>query len=101
MCTQLEAIYHLEDFIGDEAQELPEFVQAVKSSGAIPKLLKLKMVGIISVACCGLLLLLLLACTVLCNLVYCLLFIIIIHYYYCCYLCCLFLMVSWLLFAVR
>ncbi|KAL8433748.1 hypothetical protein ACSSS7_003666 [Eimeria intestinalis] len=40
--TQLEAIYHLEDLVGDENAELPEFVQAVKAAGAIPKLKKLQ-----------------------------------------------------------
>ncbi|KAL8427514.1 hypothetical protein Efla_000551 [Eimeria flavescens] len=40
--TQLEAIYHLEDLVGDENEELPEFVQAVKAAGAIPKLKKLQ-----------------------------------------------------------
>ncbi|CBZ52818.1 armadillo/beta-catenin-like repeat-containing protein [Neospora caninum Liverpool] len=40
--TQLEAIYHLEDLIGDENDEIPEFVQAVKAAGAIPKLKKLQ-----------------------------------------------------------
>ncbi|CDJ38008.1 armadillo/beta-catenin-like repeat-containing protein, putative [Eimeria necatrix] len=40
--TQLEAIYHLEDLIGDENEERPEFVQGVKAAGAIPKLKKLQ-----------------------------------------------------------
>ncbi|OEH76750.1 arm repeats containing protein [Cyclospora cayetanensis] len=40
--TQLEAIYHLEDLVGNENEELPEFVQAVKAAGAIPKLKKLQ-----------------------------------------------------------
>lgn len=42
MVTQLEAIYHLEDFMGEESDEIPEFVQAVKAAGAIPKLKKLE-----------------------------------------------------------
>ncbi|GFE55808.1 ARM repeats containing protein [Babesia ovis] len=36
--TQLEAIYHLEDFIMDGVEELPEFVSLVKVSGALGKL---------------------------------------------------------------
>ena len=42
--TQLEAIYHLEDLIGDENEEIPEFVSAVKAAGAIAKLKKLQQV---------------------------------------------------------
>ncbi|GBE61277.1 ARM repeats containing protein [Babesia ovata] len=39
MClTQLEAIYHIEDFIMDGVEELPEFVSIVKVSGAREKL---------------------------------------------------------------
>ncbi|CDJ61264.1 armadillo/beta-catenin-like repeat-containing protein, putative [Eimeria maxima] len=41
--TQLEAIYHLEDFIAEEGgDDVPEFVQAVKSAGAVQKLMKLR-----------------------------------------------------------
>eukprot|EP00371_Babesia_bovis_P000199 XP_001608846.1 hypothetical protein [Babesia bovis T2Bo] len=36
--TQLEAIYHLEDFIMDGVEEIPEFVSLVKASGALSKL---------------------------------------------------------------
>ncbi|ORM41217.1 uncharacterized protein BXIN_0349 [Babesia sp. Xinjiang] len=36
--TQLEAVYHLEDFIMDGVEELPEFVSLVKVSGALGKL---------------------------------------------------------------
>ncbi|KAK1443044.1 armadillo-like helical like protein [Babesia gibsoni] len=36
--TQLEAIYHLEDFIMDGVEELSEFVSIVKVSGVLPKL---------------------------------------------------------------
>ncbi|CDR95552.1 hypothetical protein, conserved [Babesia bigemina] len=36
--TQLEAIYHIEDFIMDGVEELPEFVSIVKVSGAREKL---------------------------------------------------------------
>lgn len=32
----------MEDLVGDENEELPEFVQAVKAAGAIPKLKKLQ-----------------------------------------------------------
>lgn len=36
--TQIEAIYHLEDFLMDGTEEVPEFVSFVKASGALAKL---------------------------------------------------------------
>ncbi|BAM41448.1 uncharacterized protein TOT_030000709 [Theileria orientalis strain Shintoku] len=36
--TQLDAIYHLDDFIMDGIEEIPELVTYVKASGALPKL---------------------------------------------------------------
>ncbi|EUR78650.1 hypothetical protein PFBG_00745 [Plasmodium falciparum 7G8] len=36
--TQLEAIYHLEDFILNDGDEIPEFLEAVKNSNSIKNL---------------------------------------------------------------
>ncbi|KAK1940350.1 hypothetical protein X943_003056 [Babesia divergens] len=43
--TQIEAIYHLEDFIMDGVEELREFVSIVKVSGVLPKLKLLEKSG--------------------------------------------------------
>ncbi|KJP89115.1 hypothetical protein AK88_01201 [Plasmodium fragile] len=40
--TQLEAIYHLEDFILNDGDEVPEFLEAVKNSNAIKSLKNLQ-----------------------------------------------------------
>ncbi|GAW79768.1 armadillo-domain containing rhoptry protein [Plasmodium gonderi] len=40
--TQLEAIYHLEDFILNDGDEVPEFLEAVKKSNAIKNLKSLQ-----------------------------------------------------------
>ncbi|CRG98943.1 armadillo-domain containing rhoptry protein, putative [Plasmodium relictum] len=40
--TQLEAIYHLEDFILNDGDEIPEFLEAVKNSNAINNLKNLQ-----------------------------------------------------------
>ncbi|SBT32297.1 armadillo-domain containing rhoptry protein (ARO) [Plasmodium ovale wallikeri] len=40
--TQLEAIYHLEDFILNDGDEVPEFLEAVKNSNAIKNLKNLQ-----------------------------------------------------------
>ncbi|KAK2197496.1 bifunctional Armadillo-like helical/Armadillo-type fold/Armadillo [Babesia duncani] len=43
--TQYEAICHIEDFIMDGPEELPEFVTIVKASGALAKLMRLEKLG--------------------------------------------------------
>ncbi|SBS82691.1 armadillo-domain containing rhoptry protein, putative (ARO) [Plasmodium ovale curtisi] len=43
--TQLEAIYHLEDFILNDGDEVPEFLEAVKNSNAIKNLKNLQQGG--------------------------------------------------------
>lgn len=43
--TQLEAVYHLEDFLMDGVEELQEFVSIVKVSGVLRKLKLLEKVG--------------------------------------------------------